>query len=420
MLKRKILMLLLVFAMTFCGVISATADEIFTVSTDIICTIDGIFIESYGIQGNSYLPVSKLKDYGFVVTEDEEKIVLTRAEIIYFEGDYINYERDNGGLKVTANSKPVYIEDKVANTFCVNGEIVIQADELQHYGSFSYNDKKRTVEILIGYMEYKKRFESIEEKVRIESPSGGAWAMGEMVNGELRGIVRIALFQNGEMYGYLIGDKLEGACFHYVKHQPYLAEQWSVKSYRNGKLNGYVWYEQGYNNKPPMTGETVYLKGVFVDGKMKTGTKKVYETIDGRYVTYIVKDYVPQIFHSIPYGIYKKSDTEIYFKDEKLDFPVQPMVEKDRTLIPIRGFFEHLGATVLWDEKNQAVMIEKGELTLKVRVNYYGADINGETKYMDVPPRLIEGTTMIPIRFLSEELGYRVEWIENSNKIVIS
>lgn len=46
--------------------------------------------------------------------------------------------------------------------------------------------------------------------------------------------------------------------------------------------------------------------------------------------------------------------------------------------------------------------------------------IDGETKKMDVPARIIKGKTMIPIRFLSEQLGYNVIWDEEYNAVRIT
>jgi len=46
--------------------------------------------------------------------------------------------------------------------------------------------------------------------------------------------------------------------------------------------------------------------------------------------------------------------------------------------------------------------------------------VNGLSVAMDVPPRLINSRTMIPLRFLSENLGYNVEWDEETNTAIIT
>lgn len=59
-----------------------------TQKTDITCTIDGLFIESYAVEGFMYLPIEKLSDYGFNLNKNEEVIELRRNEIVYFDGSY--------------------------------------------------------------------------------------------------------------------------------------------------------------------------------------------------------------------------------------------------------------------------------------------------------------------------------------------
>ena len=97
-----------------------------------------------------------------------------------------------------------------------------------------------------------------------------------------------------------------------------------------------------------------------------------------------------------------------------------PVVENDRTLIPLRGLFEKMGAEVNWDGSTCTASVLKNDTILSFRINYYNADVNGDIKYMDVPARLVNDRTMIPLRFLSEELGYTVEWVQDTKTIIIS
>ena len=52
--------------------------------------------------------------------------------------------------------------------------------------------------------------------------------------------------------------------------------------------------------------------------------------------------------------------------------------------------------------------------------NYKIAKVNNSDKIMDVPARLINGNTMIPLRFLSEDLGFKVEWGEQPKTVLIN
>lgn len=102
-----------------------------------------------------------------------------------------------------------------------------------------------------------------------------------------------------------------------------------------------------------------------------------------------------------------------------LGFETPPIIENDRTLIPVRFLFEQMGATVDWNQETQTATILRDNTAISLDIDNTEAQINGEPVTMDVPSRLINGKTMVPIRFLSEELGYTVDWDEESRIITI-
>ena len=136
-----------------------------TQETNIICTIDGLFIESYAVDGFMYLPVEKLSNYGFIINETANGFQLDRNDIVYFDGSY-DKKDTNSNLIVYENTTPVIINDKVANTYLIGDKIVIQADELLAFGDVSWNENTQTVEISIIANELKNAFEKAEDKVR--------------------------------------------------------------------------------------------------------------------------------------------------------------------------------------------------------------------------------------------------------------
>ncbi|MBP3360587.1 MAG: copper amine oxidase N-terminal domain-containing protein, partial [Clostridia bacterium] len=65
-----------------------------------------------------------------------------------------------------------------------------------------------------------------------------------------------------------------------------------------------------------------------------------------------------------------------------------------------------------WDEATQTATVKKQDDIISFSIDNASAEVNNELKTMEVPARLIDGKTMIPMRFLSEALGYTVEWDE--------
>nr|WP_240546039.1 stalk domain-containing protein [Paenibacillus artemisiicola] len=103
----------------------------------------------------------------------------------------------------------------------------------------------------------------------------------------------------------------------------------------------------------------------------------------------------------------------VYVDGEPLRFGgAQPVSEDGRLLVPFRALFETLGFTVQWTGSGgsgRAVGTKAGlklELTIDSRV----AKVNGKNATLDVPARVVRGSTLVPLRFVSENGGFRVDY----------
>lgn len=87
-----------------------------------------------------------------------------------------------------------------------------------------------------------------------------------------------------------------------------------------------------------------------------------------------------------------------------------PVLVDGRTLIPIRALIESMGGKVSWDGNEQKVTIELGSDRIELWINRKTALVNGVQKELDVPAQLINSRTMLPLRFVTENLGCTVHW----------
>ncbi|MBO4343601.1 MAG: copper amine oxidase N-terminal domain-containing protein, partial [Clostridia bacterium] len=112
---------------------------------------------------------------------------------------------------------------------------------------------------------------------------------------------------------------------------------------------------------------------------------------------------------------------EIFVKvdGELLKFDVPPVLQNDRTLVPFRAIFEALGATVDWDESTQTATAVKGDITLKITVGDNKLYKNGEAIELDVPAQIINDSTLMPVRAVSEAFGCEVNWLDQTQTVVI-
>ncbi len=168
-------------------------------------------------------------------------------------------------------------------------------------------------------------------------------------------------------------------------------------------------------------------------------TKKCFVTIDGLYGITMPNDAIDGDFWYYNNNVYAIGINRIYkipveqfsenimiiLNDNILQFSQPPVIENDRTLVPMRFLFEQMGAEVIWDEATQTATAiapaNKDESrSVTFAIDDVSAIVNGSTAIMDVPARLINNQTFVPLRFLSENLGYTVEWDETTNTVIIS
>lgn len=96
-----------------------------------------------------------------------------------------------------------------------------------------------------------------------------------------------------------------------------------------------------------------------------------------------------------------------------------PLIENGRTVVPIRAVAENLGGSVEWNNDTQTIEIYRGKNRVLFTVNSEIAYLNDEEYILDSPPIIINERTFVPIRFVSEGLGFDVEWNENLQQITI-
>lgn len=103
--------------------------------------------------------------------------------------------------------------------------------------------------------------------------------------------------------------------------------------------------------------------------------------------------------------------------EEKVILDVAPFITNEgRTLVPVRFVSEVMGDDIKWKADNRQVIVAKN---IVLQINNKKALVSGKEKTMDVAPIISNGRTMVPIRFISEKLGYDVNWDEKTQEITI-
>ena len=111
----------------------------------------------------------------------------------------------------------------------------------------------------------------------------------------------------------------------------------------------------------------------------------------------------------------------VYVNNDRVDFTgSEPIKMNDRVMVPLRGVFEKMGADVRWNDGDLSVYASKGPKTVWLRIGDHDAKIDGNSVRLDQPATLHRGTTMVPIRFISEALGADVKWSDSLQSVTIT
>ncbi len=102
-----------------------------------------------------------------------------------------------------------------------------------------------------------------------------------------------------------------------------------------------------------------------------------------------------------------------------ISFESDPYISNDSALVGVRAILEALGADVSWDENSRTVTISKEDTVIKLTVGNETAYVNDEPSSLAAVPEMSGDSVMIPVRFISEQLGMNVSWDESSRLITI-
>ncbi len=104
------------------------------------------------------------------------------------------------------------------------------------------------------------------------------------------------------------------------------------------------------------------------------------------------------------------SNSKVNGEDKSVDVP--PTIINNRTMVPLRFIGEALGADFDWDAKTRTVTVILGEKELKLVIDKLAPGL-------DVPATIVNGRTLVPVRYVSETFGANVTWFPKEKKVSI-
>ncbi len=158
----------------------------------------------------------------------------------------------------------------------------------------------------------------------------------------------------------------------------------------------------------PPAGGTLNLPTFFNDITLSVTTSGYY------YDSAFTKPYVATNL-TTPVTLYKQVTIQrhprVVVNGQEVTFPDQkPILEDGRTLVPARGVFEALGATVSWNGNTNTATIRTNSKDITITIGQKYIVVNAKRIPIDVPAKIINNRTMIPLRAVAEALECEVGW----------
>ncbi len=113
-------------------------------------------------------------------------------------------------------------------------------------------------------------------------------------------------------------------------------------------------------------------------------------------------------------------DIRIILDGERLHTEVSAEIVNSRTLVPMRAIFEALGVNIDWNKDTKTIVGTKGSDKIILTIESTKGRINGKDVNLESPPIIIDGRTLVPIRFIAESLGSNVDWNKDTRTVIIN
>lgn len=125
------------------------------------------------------------------------------------------------------------------------------------------------------------------------------------------------------------------------------------------------------------------------------------------------------LFLCLPSMSMANQRTRIVFNGRELKLDTPAVVEQGTTLVPLRNVFEAFGAKTHWDAKTRSITATMGETTIWLQVNNKTAKVGNKQIKLNVPAKIKNGYTLVPLRFISEAFGVEPIWNAKTRTITI-
>lgn len=172
----------------------------------------------------------------------------------------------------------------------------------------------------------------------------------------------------------------------------------------------------------PLWAAEELMTKLYFDNWLRTTTAPLEQQIAGVKATYdnmekTLREIRSQFGVEIVTSIGKKI---AHIDGQPVELDVPPLIINGRTMVPVRFIGETLGAQFDWDKITKKVTCIYGNLTMELFVDQKMAKVGATAVTLDAPPVIKDGRTLVPLRFIGEQLGAEFAWNATTKTVTIN
>ncbi|MEK3720593.1 stalk domain-containing protein [Paenibacillus sp. FSL H8-0034] len=120
---------------------------------------------------------------------------------------------------------------------------------------------------------------------------------------------------------------------------------------------------------------------------------------------------------ALPTNVFADDAITVYVDGQQLSFEVEPVIKDGTTLVPLRAIFEKFGYEVSWHPEDQTILGLKDGADIQMNIGNNQAYVRGKAFTLEVSPTIINGNTLVPLRFIGEASGMKIAWDGTNRRI---
>ncbi len=114
----------------------------------------------------------------------------------------------------------------------------------------------------------------------------------------------------------------------------------------------------------------------------------------------------------------QSADVTVIVNGSRMNFDQPPVEQAGRVFVPLRGVFEQLGASVVY--QNGAINATGDGRNVSLQIGSNQATVDGQSQTLDSPPFVEGSRTLVPLRFVAQALGASVDWNNDTSTVTIN